>query len=104
MVEVGGLGGQVGTAVLVRAPPTPGIRVISFFVTARFAGQSDWLAFTDVAMEQIADLLHQPMPAYLPYATRAAHLRRMLTEGAQHCHKQGERLVLVVDGLDEDRG
>ncbi|WP_327417987.1 hypothetical protein [Streptomyces sp. NBC_01233] len=84
--------------------PPPGIRVISFFVTARFAGQSDWLAFTDVAMEQIADLLHQPMPAYLPYATRAAHLRRMLTEGAQHCHKQGERLVLVVDGLDEDRG
>ncbi|MFJ3723363.1 hypothetical protein ACIPYQ_12430 [Streptomyces sp. NPDC090045] len=84
--------------------PPPGVRVISFFITARFAGQSDWLAFTDVVMEQIADLLHQPMPAYLPYATRAAHLRRMLTEAAQHCHKQGERLVLVVDGLDEDRG
>ncbi|WP_319727932.1 hypothetical protein [Streptomyces sp. MB09-01] len=28
----------------------------------------------------------------------------MLTDAAQHCHRQGERLVLVVDGLDEDRG
>ncbi|GAA3919262.1 hypothetical protein GCM10023084_81890 [Streptomyces lacrimifluminis] len=84
--------------------PPPGIRVVSFFITARFAGQSDWHAFTDVVMEQIAELLRQPLPGYLPYATRAAHLRRMLAEAARHCRERGERLVLVVDGLDEDRG
>ncbi|WP_406841870.1 tetratricopeptide repeat protein (plasmid) [Streptomyces sp. AHU1] len=84
--------------------PPPRIRVVSFFITARFAGQSDWLAFTDVVMEQIAEVLRQPLPAYLPYATRAAHLRRMLAEAALYCRERGERLVLVVDGLDEDRG
>ncbi|ALG10485.1 hypothetical protein [Kibdelosporangium phytohabitans] len=84
--------------------PPPGVRVVSFFVTARFAGQSDWIACTDVVMEQLAELLRQPMPAYLTQATRGPHFRRMLNEAALRCQENGERLVLVVDGLDEDRG
>lgn len=80
--------------------PPPGARVVSFFVTARYAGQDNRGAFTDVVMEQLAELLGQPMPAYLTEATRESHLLRMLTEAARQCG----RLVLVVDGLDEDRG
>ncbi|CUU54984.1 Uncharacterized conserved protein HemY, contains two TPR repeats [Parafrankia irregularis] len=84
--------------------PPPGVRVVSFFVTARFASQNDRVAFADVVMEQLANLLLEPIPKYLSEATRDAHLFRMLAEAAEICQQRGERLVLVVDGLDEDRG
>jgi hypothetical protein len=84
--------------------PPPGVRVVSFFITARYKGQDDRVAFTDAVMEQLADMLGQPMPAYMTEATRETHLLGMLAEAAEGCHGRGERLVLVVDGLDEDRG
>jgi hypothetical protein len=84
--------------------PPKRVRVVSFFVTGRYAGQSNRVAFTDVMLEQLAELLGQPMPAYLTDATRDAHLLGLLSEAAQACTEKGERLVLVVDGLDEDRG
>ncbi len=80
--------------------PPPGVQVVSFFVTARYKGQDDRDAFTDVLLEQLADLLGEPIPAYLTDTTREHHLLRMLTEAAGKC----QRLILVVDGLDEDRG
>ena len=84
--------------------PPPGVRVVSFFITARFAGQSNRGAFTDAVLEQLADLLGESMPAYLTEATRDAHLLDMLTRAARSCHVDGQRLVLVIDGLDEDLG
>ena len=78
--------------------------MVPFFVTARYAGQDDRLAFTEVVLEQLAEGLRQPMPAFLTPATREAHLKGMLAEMAGKCQSQGERLVLLVDGLDEDRG
>ena len=53
-------------------------------------------------MEQLADLLGEPIPAYLTEATREPHLLRMLARGGRGT--LAGRLVLVVDGLDEDRG
>ncbi|GAA1286476.1 hypothetical protein [Saccharothrix xinjiangensis] len=84
--------------------PPPGVRVVSFFVTGRLAGQDHRGAFVDVVLEQLAELLAEPLPALLPEATREAHLVGMLAEAAELCRSRGERLVLVVDGLDEDRG
>ncbi|MFE9632719.1 hypothetical protein [Streptomyces sp. NPDC006463] len=84
--------------------PPKGVQVVPFFITARFAAQNDRIAFTDVVVEQLADLLGQPMPAYLTETTREAHLLRLLAEAALACQERGQRLVLVVDGLDEDRG
>ncbi|MFD7553812.1 hypothetical protein ACFV9E_04640 [Streptomyces sp. NPDC059835] len=84
--------------------PPAGTRIISFFVTARLSAQSDREAFLDVVIEQLATLLGEPLPPYLTAATRAAHLWRMLDAGAAACAEQGQRLVLVVDGLDEDSG
>ncbi|SCL25905.1 hypothetical protein GA0070616_3199 [Micromonospora nigra] len=84
--------------------PPDGVRVVSFFITARFAEQNDRVAFTDVVMEQLLDLLGQEKPPLLAKTTREAHLFGLINEAAQACQLQGERLILLVDGLDEDRG
>ena len=87
----------------VREPPER-TRVISFFVTARLAAQSDREAFLDVVIEQLAEILNEPVPAVSTPATRPAHFLRMLDAAASVCEQQGRHLVLVVDGLDEDLG
>jgi tetratricopeptide (TPR) repeat protein len=84
--------------------PPPGVQLVSFFITARFAGQNDRAAFVDIVLEQLAELLGESMPAYLTEATREPHLLRMLAQTAAAYEQQGRRLVLVVDGMDEDRG
>jgi len=85
--------------------PPPGVRVVSFFVTASLPGQDERRAFVDNVLEQLAALLGQvSTPPYLSDATRDVHLLAMLTEATNICRERGQRLVLVVDGLDEDRG
>ncbi|MGW2182965.1 hypothetical protein ACWCXX_33850 [Streptomyces sp. NPDC001732] len=84
--------------------PPPEVRIVSFFITARLAAQSDREAFLDVVIEQLASVLGEPVPAYLTDATRASHLWEMLDLAAASCVDQGQRLVLIVDGLDEDTG
>ncbi len=84
--------------------PPPGVKIVPFFVTARFAGHSDRSAFVEIVLEQLLDLLDRPMPALLTGATRDSHLLRTLRDAAEQCQAAGLRLVLLVDGLDEDRG
>ncbi|MEU0886032.1 hypothetical protein ABZ345_46275 [Lentzea sp. NPDC005914] len=84
--------------------PPPGVRIVSFFVTARLAGQNDRAAFIDNLMEQLLTLLGESLPPFLTDATREAHLLGLLTEAAEACRARGEQFVLLVDGLDEDRG
>ncbi|MEU6841757.1 serine protease [Streptomyces sp. NPDC046716] len=84
--------------------PPPAVRMVSFFVTARFARQDDRVAFAEAVLEQTLALLGQQVPPLLTETTRDAHLLAKLNEAAAVCRARGERLVLVVDGLDEDRG
>ncbi|MBM0203482.1 hypothetical protein JNW90_10425 [Micromonospora sp. STR1s_5] len=84
--------------------PPHGVRLISFFITARWAGQSDRVAFTDVVIEQLAELLGEPMPAHYTDATRDQNFLDLLDRAAETCQTRGERLILLIDGLDEDRG
>ncbi|MEJ2856842.1 MULTISPECIES: tetratricopeptide repeat protein [unclassified Saccharothrix] len=84
--------------------PPPGVRVVSFFVTARLAGQADRVAFVDNVLEQVLALLGEQAPALLTPSTREAHVLGLLEEAARLCRERGETLVLLVDGLDEDRG
>jgi tetratricopeptide (TPR) repeat protein len=84
--------------------PPPRVWIVSFFVTARLAGQSDRNAFIDAVAEQLADLLGRPTPMFVAETTRDAHLLDLLREAALFCQTRDGRLVLVVDGLDEDRG
>lgn len=84
--------------------PPPDVQIVAFFITARYKGQDDRVGFTDVLLEQLAELLERPTPAFWAESTRESHLLAMLAEGAAACQNRGQRLVLVVDGLDEDRG
>ena len=84
-------------------PPTS-VQIVSFFVTARWAGQDDKNGFLDVVMPQLAEIAGQPMPASLTEATRFAEFLALLGQAAEAARASGKRLVLVVDGLDEDRG
>ena len=79
------------------------VRIVSFFITARLAAQDTREAFTQVLLEQLADLTGQDLPAVLPEATQEAYLLDLLAQAAVACQQAGGRLVLVVDGLDEDR-
>ncbi|MFZ4300436.1 hypothetical protein ACOZE3_21305 [Streptomyces cinereoruber] len=84
--------------------PPEGVRIVPFFVTARLGAQNDVAAYADVVLEQLAELAGEGLPALLTAATREAHLLRLYASAAEACAARGERLVLLVDGLDEDRG
>ena len=84
--------------------PPPDAAVVSFFISGRFLGHDDRTGFIDVMLEQLAALLEQDLPAFLPLAVREGHLLRMIGEAATACRAEGRRLILVVDGLDEDAG
>jgi hypothetical protein len=71
-------------------------------ITARLAAQDTREAFTEVLLEQLAGLTGQDLPPVLPEATREAYLLDLLARAASECQDAGGRLVLVVDGLDED--
>ena len=91
---------------VLRPPPQVAerVRIVSFFITARLAAQDTRDAFTQVLLEQLAEVTGQELPAVLPEATREAYLLDLLAQAAAACQQAGGRLVLVVDGLDEDRG
>ncbi len=80
------------------------VQILSFFITARLAAQDNRDAFTQVMLEQLAELTGQMLPAVLPEATRDSYLLSLLAQAAIECQQADGRLVLVLDGLDEDRG
>ncbi len=85
--------------------PPPGTRVVSFFITARYRGQDDWRAFIDAVLDQLSAVLHRRLASEAPAETiRDGFLLGIFAEAAEVCRQRGDRLVLVVDGLDEDRG
>ena len=79
------------------------VRFVSFFITARLAAQDTREAFAQALLEELAGLTGQSLPTMLPDTTRDAYLLDLLSETATGCQRAGTRLVLVVDGLDEDR-
>ncbi|GAA2339072.1 hypothetical protein [Dactylosporangium salmoneum] len=84
--------------------PPAGVAVVSFFVTARHPGQHDRAGFVDVLLQQLGELLGGPPPLLLTQATREVHLIELLHRAATELRGRDLRLVLAVDGLDEDRG
>jgi hypothetical protein len=84
--------------------PPPKTRVVAFFITGRYAGHNNSSAFTTFAVEQLADILRQPVPTQPTPQHGELLLVAMLREAADVCKHRGDRLLLVVDGLDEDQG
>lgn len=78
--------------------------LVSFFITARLAAQDTREAFTTVLTEQLCALLRTDLPLVADESTRDATFLDLLEQAADACRQAGGRLVLVVDGLDEDRG
>jgi len=101
------VGWEVGVGGLAGAAPPAGVSVVSFFVTGRLAGQADSDAFTEAMVEQLAAVAGEPVTAAAASATLAGRdreRRRLLEAAAARVSEQGGRLLLVVDGLDEDEG
>ena len=84
--------------------PPPDVWVVSFFVTARYAGQADSTAFTDGLLDQLAAITGTRLPPLTSATERDGLRRRLLGEAAARAGRSGRRLVLIVDGLDEDCG
>ncbi|MBR7834173.1 hypothetical protein KDL01_12935 [Actinospica durhamensis] len=89
-------------------PPAPvtaaGVVLVSFFVTARLTAQDTREAFTTALIEQLCARLGTDLPVSVDEGSREAVLLGLLADAATKCERAGGRLVLVVDGLDEDRG
>ncbi|MFE6534038.1 MULTISPECIES: hypothetical protein [Streptomyces] len=93
------------TALMARfvlAPP-PGVDIVSFFITSRLNRQNDRTAFCEVVHRQFYALLGEEEPAVTEH-TREESLLAAIERAAAVCKMRERRLVLVVDGLDEDRG
>ncbi len=76
------------------------IDVLPFFVMARMPGRSDRRAFLQVLQEQLSGYLND---ADLDCSSQGA-LHEALERAARQAKAAGRRLVLLVDGMDEDTG
>ncbi|MGX1876984.1 hypothetical protein ACWIHP_20320, partial [Nocardia fluminea] len=86
------------------APP-PDITVVSFFVTNQRAAQNDHTAFTATVLEQLAVLLPDHKPQIEATVINQEGLcSELLAIAARREGQKQRRLVLLVDGLDEDTG
>ena len=98
--QAGPWAGKTALVATFAVDPPDGVRVASFFVTARLAGLADAAAFTSAMVRQLAEIAEIPLPA----VQGAGLLVYLTTEAAQACARRGERLLMIVDGLDEDQG
>ncbi|GAB3714598.1 hypothetical protein GCM10027598_22860 [Amycolatopsis oliviviridis] len=83
--------------------PPEDVRIVSFFVTARLQGHNDRAGFVENVVEQLEALLGADRRD-LTENTRESYLLKLLADAASRCEAVGKRLVLLVDGLDEDSG
>ncbi|WP_344319747.1 hypothetical protein [Nocardia ninae] len=85
--------------------PPADLTVVSFFVTDRLADQNTHTAFTAAILDQLAALLPEHREVISVAAINRDGLRNeLLSIAADQEEKAKRRLVLVVDGLDEDTG
>ena len=88
-------------------PPPPvreRAKIVSFFITGRLASQDTRGTFTSELLLQLAQLTGQALPdGAFTEGIREGHVLDLLNQAARACQESGKRLVLIVDGLDEDR-
>jgi hypothetical protein len=82
--------------------PPAGVDIVSFFITGRLYGQADSDAFLDAMIEQLNAL--GPVGGQSPPTAeaRVGVWLSLLASAAARAEKQARRLVIVIDGLDED--
>ncbi|WP_411078731.1 hypothetical protein [Streptomyces sp. cmx-18-6] len=77
-----------------------GVDVIAFFITARMAGRSDRTAFLTTVQNQLRAYLQDGDVDCTGYGGFSDALNRAARQARSH----GRRLVLMIDGMDEDSG
>jgi hypothetical protein len=82
--------------------PPAGIDVVSFFITGRLVGQADSDAFVDAMIEQLDALAPLGRGSPAAAGARVGTWLSLLASVASQAEERGRRLVVVVDGLDED--
>ena len=82
--------------------PPAGVDVVSFFVTGRLAGQADSDAFLDAMIDQLNALSPVGLQSPPVAGARVGTWLRLLADAAAQAEERARRLVVVVDGLDED--
>ncbi|MER6473739.1 trypsin-like serine protease [Streptomyces collinus] len=80
--------------------PPSGLDVLAFFVTRRQLGRSDHTAFLAALQAQLREYLHDPD---LLCSSQGQFLQA-LARASEQATLLRRRLVLLVDGLDEDTG
>ncbi|NNJ02690.1 hypothetical protein HHX38_00800 [Streptomyces sp. PKU-MA01144] len=76
------------------------VEVVSYFIGDRF-GNNDRDSFLHEVNQQLAVVAERdPSPS----GVRPKEFLEMCRAAAEACRRRGRRLVLLVDGLDEDRG
>ena len=84
--------------------PPNGVRVASFFVTSRLSGQADSDAFVDAVTRQLAVLADESFNLDSRKSSLHWQYTYLLESATARLRERGERLILLVDGLDEDQG
>lgn len=95
--------GKTALAAWFALHPPRGVVPVWFFITARYAGQSDGDAYTAAFIDQLATIAgREPATTGSP-AARDGERRLLLRQAAERVAQDGGTLLLVVDGLDEDQ-
>ncbi|HYB86690.1 MAG TPA: trypsin-like peptidase domain-containing protein [Streptosporangiaceae bacterium] len=82
--------------------PPAGVDVVSFFITGRLIGQADSDAFLTAMIEQLNALYPAGGRSAAVAGARTGIWWDLLASAAVEAEGRGRRLVVVVDGLDED--
>jgi len=81
--------------------PPRGVQPVAFFVTSRVADQSTRAAFLVATIAQLSALLNEPVPA-LALGFKDLIFQELLARAAASGRQNQQRLVLVLDGWDEE--
>ncbi|MDX3618670.1 trypsin-like peptidase domain-containing protein [Streptomyces europaeiscabiei] len=95
--------GKTALAAWFALHPPRGVVPVWFFITARYAGQSDGDAYTGAVIEQLATIAGREPNRHASPTARDGERRLLLREAAERVAQNGGTLLLVVDGLDEDQ-
>jgi hypothetical protein len=86
------------------ANPPPHTRIACFFVNSRIPSEADSRAFSRAIVRQLASIVGLEIGYEIPEEARSGQLIHLLSSAAKAANNSGQRLVMVVDGLDEDKG
>ena len=82
--------------------PPDGVDIVSFFITGSVAGQADSDAFLNAMIKQLNALDPAGEESAAVAGARVGAWLSLLASMAAQAEERGRRLVVVVDGLDQD--